>query len=417
MPQHPPTLAVIGAGGRGTTYSSWVGEHPERAKIVAVAEPNEVRRRRLAAAHDIPPERCFASWQELVAAGRVAEAAIVATQDAHHVEPAVALAGAGYHLLLEKPMAPSVAGCQAIVEAVRSAGVMLAVCHVMRYMPYTKLLRQVLDSGRIGEIVNIQHLEPIGYWHHAHSFVRGHWRNEAQSSFILLAKSCHDVDWLRYVVGRPIRSVASFGGLTHFRAENRPAGAAERCVDCQLEPTCAYSAKKLYLGAIAKGELGWPVSTITDEVTRDGVLEALETGPYGRCVYSCDNDVADHQEVGIEFDGGVTASFTMTAFAPKGHRRTQIFGTKGSIDGDGERLEIVDFLSDSTELLEVPSEGSDAATGHGGGDAGLMDAFTAALAADDPTLIESGPEESLETHLAVFAAERSRRARTVESVS
>lgn len=412
-----PTFAVVGAGGRGSTYASWLRAHPERGRVVAVAEPNEVRRGRLAAAHDVPAERCFASWQDLVAAGRVADAAIVATQDAHHVEPTVALAGAGYHLMLEKPMAPTPAECRTIVDAVESAGVMFAVCHVMRYMPYTQALRAVLDSGRIGEIVNVQHLEPIGYWHHAHSYVRGHWRNEAESSFILLAKSCHDIDWLRYVVGRPIRAVSSFGGLTHFRAEHKPAGAADRCLECTVEPECAYSAKKLYLGAISRGETTWPVSTITDNVTYDGVMEALETGPYGRCVYSCDNDVADHQVVNIEFDGGVTAAFTLTAFSEKGHRRTQVFGTKGCIDGDGERLEVVDFRTDTKEIVDVPSEGSDAATGHGGGDGGLMAAFTAALEHNDPSLIASGAAESLETHLAVFAAERARRARTVESVA
>jgi predicted dehydrogenase len=416
MPERLPTVAVIGAGGRGSTYASWIQDHPDRARIVAVADPDETRRERLADAHQVPAEGRFRSWQDLVATGRVADAAIVATQDADHVAPVEALAAAGYHLLLEKPMAPSVEGCERIVKAATSAGVMLAVCHVMRYMPYTRLLRKVLDSGRIGDVVNVQHLEPVGYWHQAHSYVRGNWRREDEASFMLLAKSCHDIDWLRHIVGRPISRVSSFGGLAHFRAENKPAGAADRCVDCGVEADCPYSAKRFYLGRVERGETGWPVSVITENVTEQGVRQALADGPYGRCVYSCDNDVVDHQVVALEFDGGVAATFTMTAFSQHGHRRTQIFGTRGCIDGDGEKVVVSDFRTDTEEVLEVSSLGSDAGAGHGGGDAGLLDAFTAALRADDPSLILSGPQESLETHLAVFAAERARRSGTVESV-
>lgn len=416
MPPAVPTIAVVGAGGRGSTYASWVAAHPDRARIVAVADPNPTRRERLADAHDVPADQRYVGWQELIAAGKVADAVIVATQDAYHVEPSVALAKAGYHLLLEKPMAPTVEGCRQIADAAQAAGVLLGVCHVMRYMPYTQLLRQVLDSGRIGDIVSVQHLEPVGYWHQAHSFVRGNWRREDESTFMLMAKSCHDIDWLRYVVGRPIRRVSSFGGLAHFRPEHKPVGAGHRCLDCGVEAECAYSAKKLYLGAISKGRTGWPVTAVADVVNEENVRAALADGPYGRCVYDCDNDVVDHQVVGIEFDGGTTATFTMTAFTLAGHRRTQIFGTKGCIDGDGERVTVTDFLTDTAETLEVPSEGSDAGSGHGGGDAGLMDAFTAAIAADDPSLISSGPTESLETHLAVFAAEQARRAGTVETL-
>ncbi|HEX3815177.1 MAG TPA: Gfo/Idh/MocA family oxidoreductase [Mycobacteriales bacterium] len=416
MPERVPTIAVVGAGGRGSTYASWIQEHPDRARVVAVADPNESRRERLADAHQVPVEGRFRSWQDLVAAGRVADAAIVATQDADHVGPVEALADAGYHLLLEKPMAPSVEGCERIVKAATSAGVMLAVCHVMRYMPYTRLLRKVLDSGRIGDVVNVQHLEPVGYWHQAHSYVRGNWRREDEASFMLLAKSCHDIDWLRYVVGRPINRVSSFGGLAHFRSEHKPDGAGDRCLDCGVEADCPYSAKRFYLGRLGRGETGWPVSVITEDVTEQGVRQALADGPYGRCVYSCDNDVVDHQVVALEFDGGVAATFTMTAFSQHGHRRTQIFGTRGCIDGDGEKIVVSDFRTDTEEVLEISSLGSDAGAGHGGGDQGLVDAFTAALRADDPSLIRSGPQESLETHLAVFAAERARRSGTVETV-
>ncbi len=416
-PDGPVTLALVGAGQRGSTYAAWVAEHPERARIVAVAEPREHQRAAIVAAHDIPPDRVFESWKELAAAGRIADAAIVTTQDHHHVEPAVALAELGYHLMLEKPMAPTEEGCRTIVDAVTRAGVMFAVCHVMRYTPYTRAFKRALDSGWIGDVVSIQHLEPVGYWHQAHSYVRGNWRREDASSFMLMTKSCHDLDWLRYVVGRPARRVSSFGGLTHFRPEQAPAGAADRCVDCGVEPDCPYSAPRLYFGRLRSGELGWPLSVITDDLTEEGVEQALRDGPYGRCVYRCDNDVVDHQVVAMEFEGGVTATFTMTGFTEAAHRRTQVFGTRGRIDGDGERISVLDFVTGRTEVLDVTSSGPDAGSGHGGGDAGLVDAFVTAVATGNPGVIRSGPAETLETHLTVFAAERARRDGTVEQIT
>jgi predicted dehydrogenase len=374
------------------------------------------KRNAVAVAHGLPPERVFTSWRELAASPRLADAAIVATQDSEHLEPAMVLADKGYHLLVEKPLAPTEADCRTLVAAVRKAGILFAVCHVLRYRPYTRLLKEVVDAGRIGDVVSVQHLEPVGYWHQAHSFVRGNWRRTDQASFMLLAKSVHDIDWLRHVVGRPIRRVSSFGSLRHFRPEHRPVGAAARCLDCAVEPTCAYSAPRLYLGMVREGRTGWPVRVLTDDLTEAGVRAALRDGPYGRCVYDCDNDVVDHQVVAMEFGGGVTGTFTMTAFTPMADRRTQIFGTRGCLDGDGSRLSIVDFVTDSTEELSVAASGISSGDGHGGGDYGLMDAFTSAVARNDPAPILSGAEESLETHLAVFAAERSRLTGTVELI-
>jgi predicted dehydrogenase len=333
------------------------------------------------------------------------------------VAPAIALARKGYHVLVEKPLAPTAEDCVRLVEAVTEAGVLFAVCHVMRYRPYTRLVKRLVDEGRLGEVMSVQHLEPVGHWHYAHSYVRGNWRRSDQASFMLLAKSGHDIDWLRHIVGRPIERVSSFGSLRHFRRSSQPAGAADRCVDCAVESTCPYSAPRLYLGMVRSGHTGWPLSVLTDEVTEPGVTAALRTGPYGRCVYACDNDVVDHQVVAMEFAGGVTASFTMTGFTPHMDRRTQIFGTHGYLDGDGTTVRLHDFTTNTTETLAAPTEGQDDAEGgHSGGDAGLMDAFTTAVETNDATHILSGPAESLESHLAVFAAERSRLAGTVEEV-
>jgi predicted dehydrogenase len=411
------TAIIAGAGGRGMTYSEFSQEHPDRFKIVGVAEPKEWNRQFMAKTYDLPAENVYADWRDLASRPRFADMVIIATQDAMHLEPTIAFAQKGYAILLEKPMAPNEADCRRITQAVKDNHVIFGVCHVMRYTRYTQMLKQVVDSGAIGEVVSVEHLEPVGYWHQAHSFVRGNWRNEKESSPMLLSKSCHDLDWLRYIVGEACLSVSSFGSLKHFRKEEKPveAGNATRCLSCAYEPRCPYSAKKIYISdRLAKGYDGWPVRVLTPEPTLESVTAALENGPYGRCVYECDNDVVDHQVVNMLFEKDRTAVFTMTAFNQANHRKTRIFGTRGEIYGDGEKIHIFDFLTDQTrdidtEATSATADGEGTALGgHGGGDYGLMDRFVAAVASGDQSLILSGPDESLETHRMVFGAEQAR---------
>ena len=413
----PVSLIVIGAGGRGHGYAGYATANPKRARVVGVAEPRDHYRNTLVKEHAIPAVNVFADWRDLAQRGRFADAVMICTQDAMHAEPAVAFAEKGYHILLEKPMAPNEAGCRRIVAAVKKAGVMFAVCHVMRYTPYSVRLKEVLDSGIIGDVASIQHLEPVGFWHQAHSFVRGNWGNEAASSPMLLAKSCHDLDWLRYMMGRPCTKVSSFGNLYHFKREHQPDGAADRCLDCAVEKTCPYSAKRIYLSRLEQGHTGWPVDVLTTDITKAGVMEALRTGPYGRCAYACDNDVVDHQVVNMEFDDGATASFTMTAFNPGSGRLTRVFGTMGFIDGTSDVIRHYDYLTEKWRDIDITADDHTAAGGHGGGDEGVMGAFTQAVATGDASHIISGPDESLESHLMVFAAETARREDRVVEVS
>ena len=407
------TLLIAGCGARGSGYGRFALANPERAKVVAIAEPIPERRNAIGDAHNVPPEYRFNSWEEAARHPRLADAVLICTQDQMHEAPAIAFAQLGYDILLEKPMAPTADSCRRIVAAVKKAGVLFAVCHVLRYTAYTRKLKEVLASGAIGEIINIQHLEPVGYWHQAHSFVRGNWRNEEESSFMLLAKCCHDVDWLRYVMGQSCRQVQSFGTLKHFRPECAPKGAAARCLDCpaEIEKNCPYSAIKIYLrDRLDKGHSGWPVNVLAHEVTRETILDALRNGPYGRCVYACDNDVVDNQVVNMLFDNGSTVSMTMTAFNSHGGRLTRIFGTRGSIDTDSNTITLFDFLTNEKTVIDtaIKNDGG-ILSGHGGGDGGLMDAFISAVAEQDPSKILSGTDETLESHLMVFAAEESRR--------
>ncbi len=413
----PVTLAIVGAGSRGHAYARFAATHPGRARVVAVAEPRQQWRDSLVSAHAVAPDRVFATWEELAARPRLADVAIIATQDQMHRAPVEALAPLGYHILLEKPMAPTEGDCRAVRDVVTREGIFFAVCHVLLYTSYTRCLKSLLDGGTIGEVVSLQRLEPVGYWHQAHSFVRGNWRREGDSTFMLMSKACHDLDWMRHVVGRPCLRTSSFGNLKHFRPAAAPPGAAARCLDCPVEADCPYSAKRFYLDQFARaGRAEW-VRIMAGKFDRESVAAALRHGPYGRCVYQCDNDVVDHQVVILEFEGGATASFTMTAFTPVGHRKDRVFGTRGSIEGDGERLWVYDFLSEATREIDTARTGDATAHGgHGGGDSGLMDAFVAAVAEGDRARIVSGADASLASHLMVFAAERARLAGTVESL-
>lgn len=413
-------LAVLGAGNRGAAYLEWVREHQDRATLVAVADPVPDARERIR--NGFGPVAEFADWRELmtaVEAGAIeVDAVLVTTQDRNHVEPCLAVAAAGLALLAEKPLGVTAEECVRIVDAVQRAGILFAVGHVMRYTAYTDVVRDVISSGRLGRIITVHHLEPVGWWHAAHSYVRGNWGNTAESSPMLLAKSSHDIDWISYVTGKRIASVASFGSLAHFRPEQAPENSGRRCLSCAVEPGCPYSAKKIYLDPLQRDRpLSWPANVLTRGDSRADVMEALQNGPYGRCVYHCDNDVVDHQVVSLQFDDGTAGSFTMTAFSEHMGRRTQVFGSHGSLTGDGRSVEVFEFATGQRERFDTTPPGAhDAGGGHGGGDAGLISAFVDAVATADPSLIRSGPAETLASHLSVFAAEESRLAGTVVTV-
>ncbi|XP_077441443.1 2,7-anhydro-N-acetylneuraminate hydratase isoform X2 [Vanacampus margaritifer] len=408
-------VIVVGAGCRGEIYSHYSIIHPDRVKVVGVADPRKFARTKFQQLYNIADENLHEDWRILAEKEKCADAVLICTPDILHKEPAVAFAKKGYHVLLEKPMATTAEDCIEVVEACSQSGVMLCVGHVLRYDPSIRKIKELIDNGVIGDVIHIQHLEPIGFHHFAHSFVRGNWRNEAQSSFALLAKSCHDIDLIYQWAGkRKCLKVTSFGFVSHFRPEHKPTGAGNRCLDCSVEDTCPYSASKIYLDRVKKGNTGWPTSVICPNSFPDieTVTEALKTGPYGRCVYECDNDVCSNQVVNMEFEGGLTAAFSMVAFTEDMcKRKTTIYGSKGELTFKDDEIRVFDFLTQKASKYVVNAAHPEnfGLPGHSQADYYLIDSFISAVTNNDPLLIACGPEETLQSHLVVFEAERSRR--------
>jgi predicted dehydrogenase len=418
-PPRAITAITLGAGARGNVYGNFALAYPDHLQIVGVAEPSDVRRDLYGDRHSVPHDARFVDWEEVFARPKFADAIIVSTPDQLHFAPCMAALDAGYDVLLEKPIAPTEAECRALLERARSTGRIVAVCHVLRYAPYFAHMRQLIRNGAIGRLVNIQHMEPIGYVHMAHSYVRGTWRSSSTSTPIILAKSSHDLDILRWLVDRPTRELQAFGALSWFKSDNAPEGSTPRCLDgCAVERSCPYSAVRIYHEQ--RQRLYVFNNLAADEPARgEDILSALRTADYGRCVYRMDNDQCDHYTVNLRFDDDVTASFSMDAFTPMSGRRTRVMGSHGFLDGNMQHLEAHDFRTGRvTQWISdvVEESNDDAQSGHGGGDWRMVADFVQAVAHQDASRLTSTIAQSIESHLMAFAAERSRAQGTVEAV-
>lgn len=409
----PITFAICGLGNRGLeAYASFQKKHPEKMKIVAGADIDPARCSMLQQEYGVPSTACFASAEELLAQERMADVMIIATQDRQHVAQALCALEKGYHLCVEKPISPDLQECLALQQKAHETNRVVVVCHVLRYTKFYSVMQDVLASGAIGKIQSLDAVEHVGYWHYAHSFVRGNWRNTAETSPMILAKSCHDMDIIRWLMGTPCERVSSFGSLDWFKAENAPQGSTARCLDgCAAKASCPYDAEKFYIydahRGIRAGNVEWPCSVLADTPTEESLYHAMRTGPYGRCVYHCDNDVVDHQVIAMQFAGGATATFTMCGFTDDCHRTIKIMGTLGEIEGDMETNTF--YLRRFGQEAErfYFGENDDRYSGHGGGDMGMMENICDIIA-NASTQSLTSVDASVESHVMALAAEHSR---------
>lgn len=404
-PSRPVTAIVIGHGQRGSLYCGFSRQLPDSWKIVGVAEPIDYRRDAAVTRYGIPSGQAFTTWEQVFRKPKFADVCIISTPDDLHHGPAMAALEAGYDLLLEKPIAMTWAECKEILDLATKKGAMVCVCHVLRYAPYFQELKHVLQQGEVGEVVSVQHLEPIQHIHMSHSYVRGIWRNTKTALPIILAKSCHDLDLLRWYVDKPFSQVSCLGDRALFHKDRAPQGAPEYCMDgCPASGSCPYFAPDVY---VHKKRWGTG-AIITADRTDKGFLEALRKGPYGRCVYRCDNDQPDHVTMTFGFQGGATAAFSMEGLTSYAGRRTRIMGTRGDVVGDEETLRITDFATGKERVWEVRQANVDL-SGHGGGDLRMVADFSKAVSRREPRLLATRLDISMESHLAGFQAEASRK--------
>ena len=398
------TLAIAGCGSRGRTYARMahaLGE--DRYRITAIADHKEDSLREISAWCG-PDVRTFPSVEAMLAGPRLAETMVIATQDAHHHGHALAALDRGYHLLLEKPIGRTEAECRDIHQRARERNRRVVVCFVLRYTPLFQTMRRVLDSGAIGKLITIDHIEGVEPFHQVHSFVRGHWSKPEESTPMIVAKCCHDTDLLGWFAGAPFESVASFGDLTWFRAEHAPAGAPARCTDgCPHSPGCRYDAhryladKRNWLDMVLPG-----ASRMADAE----IPEFLRGSPWGRCAWHCDNGAVDHQVLAIRFQNGVTATLTMTAF--EHGRRLRLMGTDGVLEcvpepSGGASIHLRGHDGKPAGQVPVEQPHGDGYAGHGGGDFGIMNALDGLIRGEgDPFA------DALDSHLLAFSAEVAR---------
>ncbi|MBK5109552.1 MAG: Gfo/Idh/MocA family oxidoreductase [Anaerolineales bacterium] len=447
----PLKAILFGAGARGAeSYAPYALDHPDQIRFVAVAEPRTSRRESFASQHASPEESCFDTWQQALESEIAADVVINCTQDQMHAESSIPALQAGYDMLLEKPIADSLEDAISIIHAAEQADRYLQICHVLRFSDFFKKIKSLLDENRLGQVITISHRENVASWHMAHSFVRGNWRSEALSSPMILAKCCHDLDLLTWFTGEAPHTLSSFGSLAHFRPENAPQGAPQRCTDgCPVEESCPYYAPAIYIDlvpfkyALSQSRIplykivggqslkhpeavksisnlipplrelteykGWPRSVVSDDPgDEQALLKALREGPYGRCVYHCDNDVVDQQIVTMEFPGGITASLTMHGHSHEEGRTLRIDGAQASLlakfSFHRSFIEIHDHRSMEVEVIEYPSNVEQ--LGHGGGDFGIMRDFVCSIQDRNHSGISA--RDSLESHFMAFAAEQSR---------
>lgn len=403
----PVTAIVIGAGARGNVYAAYSKQYPASLRIVGVSDINTVRQQKMATEYGIEKEHQFGDWSEVFQVPKFADAVIISTPDDLHYKPCMKALAMGYHVLLEKPIAQTAKECLDILKQAKKFGRIVGVCHVLRYAPYFLALKRVIDDGMIGDVVSMQHLEPIRFHHMAHSYVRGNWHSAKDTTPIILAKSCHDLDIIRWILNKPCKKVSAFGGLDFFVKKNEPAGAADRCMDCAVEQKCPFSALKIY---VREHRYLYVFDSLpADPAGKDAkIMEYLKTTNYGRCVFRCDNDQCDHYICNLEFEDHVTASLQMEAMTSYGGRKTRIMGTKGDIVGDMQTFTLTDFLTGKKYVWDEDISKLPGYEGHAGGDWGIMKDWVLAVANQDEKYLSSTIDVSVESHVMGFRAEQAR---------
>lgn len=398
------TVSCIGAGQRGFIYlSEMMKLKDNKFKIISICDKNEVRLKYFQKVFNVDPQNCFLDEDEFFK-NNTADLCVVSTQDQAHVNHAIKAMESGSNVLCEKPISDNKEGVLKLLEAQKKYQKQVMVCHVLRFAPAFVQVKKWLNNHEIGDIVTIDSIENVHYPHQAHSYVRGNWRRKEDTSPMIIAKCCHDLDLFYWYTESKCLSVSSIGDLRFFKKENQPEGASDRCKDCKYRGKCEYDAYEIYVN---RDFWGREIVTNTRPITDEAVIEALDKGPYGRCVFACDNDVVDNQIVMMRFANGITVNLRMIGLTAYPGRIMKFYGTHGQIDLDEVSGHITLTKFGKEPIIKNISTLTDATNGHGGGDHGLIEALYEYLSTGKSENVSS-LDASVESHLIGFAAEESR---------
>ncbi len=402
-------VAILGLGSRGaTTYGDYLITLND-VKISAICDIDKDKLNFYQNKYHVEKKDCFLNSEDFFKAGKLADILIIATMDQDHYSQAMKALDLKYHLLLEKPIALNLKQCLDIENKALKNNLYVVVCHVLRYSLFYKKIKEIVNSKILGNIININTTENVGYWHQTHSFVRGNWNNSNKTSPMILQKCCHDFDILNWIIDKKPLNVSSFGSLSLFKKENAPKDSSNYCYDCKIQNNCPYNAVKYYVDSIKNDkDLGWPYDVVVLNPTKDKVLAAIKNGPYGRCVYKCDNNVVDHQIVNIQYEDNITATHTMCAFSKDCYRDIKIFATRGDLIANTLNNTIIyhTFVDNKEFVIDVSKLTNDL-SGHMGGDK-LMINELLKLINKETSQLDSSIEKSVLSHVIAFAAEKSR---------
>ena len=401
-------IAILGFGSRGQMFAN-LAKNDDRVKLIAVAEPIELSRAH-ASEFGVSKDMQFTSAEEFFKKGKICDAVFICTQDKQHYAQVIKAMELGYDVCLEKPAATSIEDSVSIRDTANRLGRKVMLTHVLRYAPFYRCIKDVILSGELGDVVHIDQTENIAYWHFGLSYVRGPWRSMADSTPTIMAKCCHDLDIINWLMNKKCESVSSFGALNYFKPDKAPVGSAEFCADCkeEIRENCVYNAYKVYNEYASRGVVGGLARVKGCSI--DEIINKRED-PISKCVFHSNNDAVDVQTVNMRYNGGATAHLTMVAFSSECHRRINVYGTQGEIFGDVEENTLtLNVFGKESKVIDVNefSEGVDLDGGHGGGDTFLFRDFVEYLTTGKESVTRTTIDQSIESHVMGFLAEESR---------
>lgn len=406
-------FAILGFGSRGRMFAELIKKDPG-AELMAVADIAESARNEAITRYGVPMDSCFSSAEEFLQRQKMCDALFVCTQDANHYATVIKALELGYDICLEKPAAVTLEDCISIRDTANRLGRKVMLTHVLRYAPFYQCIKNLVVNKEIGEVVTINQIENVAYWHFALSYVRGPWRNMSESSPTIIAKCCHDLDIIRWILDKRCTSISSYGGLFYYNTEHAPKGSAEYCVDCtkEVREKCLYNAYKIYPERVKYSVVGGTASLKGRDIY--SILDNKES-EISKCVFHSENTAVDHQVVNMIFENGATAHLTMTAFSDRCYRFIKVHGTEGEVYGDvdegilyltryGQKMQKIDVALEKTlNSGEISLD-----DGHGGGDYYLYHDFVNYITANSPSKTRTTIDDSIESHIMGFKAEESR---------